>query len=1120
MIHDIRNYITPETPYVNISLVIDVEDIFDEVTNQVKYTGKLSLYFNGVKVDEILTTHDHIKGLAFSTVEPLCVGGDWRIGTKESEVNSRYFRGMLKNITVYSDIRTDEEILAFGTSATYSVKASDKNLMAAYDLTKTPFSANLKGDDNYLLMYTRNGSTFTSGKDPLQMAKVLPADSLPLTFEATIFLPDYVTEDGGVIIGNVASIDTAGVISLEIGDNGNPQLTYTGANGEKNTYVFDTVSVLKNKWVHLVVVHDGNALNCYIDGKLAQSITADVTAYSEGGLTLPLCVGGDWQKGNINAFKGTIRELAIYSTAKTATEISTMYTAGVDTAADGIIAYYDMRETNGKSYVADTSVNAKWNLEKLWLSQRTVDTSKYAYTFAVIGDTQKLVYQDYLNSIDTIPENDSAHMASIYDWIVANKDSENIQYVMGLGDIIEYNYNIGEWDIAYENITKLEAAGIPYSLVCGNHDKVYRLDEYFANEKNFTASNIVYYEMNKELGVGSLGNYYQKIEVSGVKYMIMCLDFGANDLVLRWASNEIEKNPDYRVIITTHSYLYRDGTTLDGDDEVPPNPEGETGDTALNNGDDMWNELFSQHRNILLILSGHDGVENIIWRQDRGEEGNMVSQFLIDPQTFDVQQNYQTGMVALFHFSEDGRKVAVEWYSTVKGMYYKTENQFEFKLIDNFGNGIYKTEYIGSNGLVDTYRIYYTNGTYEDFTVTNGAQGEQGEQGLQGDKGDKGDTGAPGKDGIDGKDGQDGKTPYIGENGNWWIGIVDTGVNAGGGSTAEPDYGNKVYEGTCGSGLKWYVTDKNILVISGNGAMKNYRAGETPWADYANDITEIVIENGVTSIGRCAFYGFTKLENVKLPLSLLTIEWYSFYKCVNLESITIPANVRFIGVYAFKYSGLKSFVLRNPEAWSIEGLTETPDNMNLNGVAAAYIKNTYYDRNWYVADVAVGEVITNGVCGTDVYWSLTSDGTLTIFGNGNMANYRSNTLPWGDYIDSIFTVIIEDGVTSVGNYSFVSAIHVKNVTIPESITSIGSYAFYRTGIETVYIPASVKTIGEMAFAYCDSLRTVYFGNADGWTVNGTAILSSQLLDPTVAAECIALNVSYEWKLEEKNNSEE
>ncbi len=59
-----------------------------------------------------------------------------------------------------------------------------------------------------------------------------------------------------------------------------------------------------------------------------------------------------------------------------------------------------------------------------------------------------------------------------------------------------------------------------------------------------------------------------------------------------------------------------------------------------------------------------------------------------------------------------------------------------------------------------------------------GATGAQGDKGEQGEKGDKGDAGEDGKDGVDGEDGKDGLTPYIGENGNWWIGETDTGIKA------------------------------------------------------------------------------------------------------------------------------------------------------------------------------------------------------------------------------------------------------------------------------------------------------------------------------------------------------
>ena len=78
------------------------------------------------------------------------------------------------------------------------------------------------------------------------------------------------------------------------------------------------------------------------------------------------------------------------------------------------------------------------------------------------------------------------------------------------------------------------------------------------------------------------------------------------------------------------------------------------------------------------------------------------------------------------------------------------------------GVGIAKIEKTSSDGNVDTYTITLTNGTTYTFTATNGTNGTNG------------------VDGKDGTDGEDGQTPYIGENGNWWIGDTDTGVKAAG----------------------------------------------------------------------------------------------------------------------------------------------------------------------------------------------------------------------------------------------------------------------------------------------------------------------------------------------------
>lgn len=119
---------------------------------------------------------------------------------------------------------------------------------------------------------------------------------------------------------------------------------------------------------------------------------------------------------------------------------------------------------------------------------------------------------------------------------------------------------------------------------------------------------------------------------------------------------------------------------------------------------------------------------------------------------------------------------------------------------------------------------------------------------------------------------------------------------------------------------------------------------------------------------------------------------------------------------------------------------------------------------------------SSGQCGADVYWSLDDNGTLTIWGTGPMTNFTytdndESNRPWHSERESIRKVVIEEGVTSIGNFAF-SFCNVGEVTIPSTVTSIGRRAFMGTPLSSVVIPEGVKTIGENAFWRCTSLQTV------------------------------------------------
>ena len=121
--------------------------------------------------------------------------------------------------------------------------------------------------------------------------------------------------------------------------------------------------------------------------------------------------------------------------------------------------------------------------------------------------------------------------------------------------------------------------------------------------------------------------------------------------------------------------------------------------------------------------------------------------------------------------------------------------------------------------------------------------------------------------------------------------------------------------------------------------------------------------------------------------------------------------------------------------------------------------------------------INSGKCGDDLTWTLDEDGTLTISGTGDMydgqydAHYNMSIIADDNAI--ITQIIIEDGVTSIGNVAFTHSYNLKKVSIPESVISIGREAFSGcSALRTIVIPDRVSNIGEGAFENCRSLTTV------------------------------------------------
>ena len=129
------------------------------------------------------------------------------------------------------------------------------------------------------------------------------------------------------------------------------------------------------------------------------------------------------------------------------------------------------------------------------------------------------------------------------------------------------------------------------------------------------------------------------------------------------------------------------------------------------------------------------------------------------------------------------------------------------------------------------------------------------------------------------------------------------------------------------------------------------------------------------------------------------------------------------------------------------------------------------------------DLIDSGTCGNYATWEFYRDGSLYIKGSGAMSDYSvsfdaNNTAfcsaPWyASHGSDIQTVILEDGITRIGEHAFAYCSAMHSVSIPDSVTEIGDFAFdWCSALESITIPDSVTEIGFGAFSFCDSLKSV------------------------------------------------
>lgn len=312
-----------------------------------------------------------------------------------------------------------------------------------------------------------------------------------------------------------------------------------------------------------------------------------------------------------------------------------------------------------------------------------------------------------------------------------------------------------------------------------------------------------------------------------------------------------------------------------------------------------------------------------------------------------------------------------------------------------------------------------------------------------------------------------------------------------------------------------------------------------PWRIFQDNITSVVIESGVTTIEGRAFLGCNYATQISIPdtvesigyqvfgagVETITVDEDNAYFCTEdgllldkakttlycypgqkqgaeyrlpgtvtklrydsvmsayLRKLTIPAGVREIeeNAFAAAAAALEEVVFEGnaPDSGGMEIFWELRLTAYYPEGNETWTEEVMQMFGADVIWVPYEQIISEGYCGPELTWKLTSSGIMTISGIGEMNDFDTMMRPpeWKHDAAKVKEVIIEEGVTYVGSYAFFADyINLTRISLPDSLTGIGNSAFAFCGLTgSLTIPEGVTCIGAEAFRNCSGLTVLKLG---------------------------------------------
>ena len=304
--------------------------------------------------------------------------------------------------------------------------------------------------------------------------------------------------------------------------------------------------------------------------------------------------------------------------------------------------------------------------------------------------------------------------------------------------------------------------------------------------------------------------------------------------------------------------------------------------------------------------------------------------------------------------------------------------------------------------------------------------------------------------------------------------------------------------GLHGDNLTWELDSEGVLTISGKGEMDN--SSDVPWDSYSDDIVNVVIEEGVTSIGDSAFESCESLTSITIPNGVTSIGNSAFSWCYDLTSITIPDSVTSIGDRAFAGCIVLTSITIPDSVTSIGDYTFF-SCVSLTTITIPDSVTSIGDVAFAGCDVLTSITIPDSVtsigdrafllCESLTAINADSDNKYYASEDGVLFNKDKSVLVLYPMGKTAKKYVMPDGVTTIGNNAFYRCNNLTSITIPDGVTTIGNKAFASCdNITSITIPDSVTSIGDDVFNYCGNLTFInvdsdnkYYASEDGVLFN-------------------------------------